>query len=796
MNWLSLISWNSISEIQFEKPFMLILLAPLLGLLIILLLINFVKFVDDEEKKGRWSYRVGLFISRSIIFLLLVLALMAPYHLEISQTEGSPSMTLLIDNSTSMQLFGFNADEFVKKVQEHLPVKVDYIGYGLNSRIGDGIFRHLNEKNLFVVTDGNNEKGSMSFFDIVTLANRFNTSLYTLKLKEKKKDVSVSIDGASTTIVNTDYNFALRLHNAHDPVQVKVTVDEGVVYDQKTTKEGIPLTVNFNRIGEHKVIAEILDNDYFEVNNHFYKVVDVVDKPAVLYVSPKDSIIEDILRTKYKVEKVSSLPAYDELKKYFMVVSNDQLQSITYEEGKTLETYTDEGDGLVVIGGNRSFTAPSNIDLILPVKLGEAEEKLSDFNFLFLVDSSGIIKETLTDREITALEMMKLLSGRKESINIAVMDFSFGTNVIQPFTTVDNLGTVYATMKGYNDQTKLEGVVWVRPAVINVALKNAMDFIGDKKGNNNIIIVSYGQGFFQDWMENALEISNEIRNRGMRIHSILVPSFLDNRIGKDALSKLSSQGRGMYMQNPTDIKYLFEKALIIANTEHWITQGLTISAAVSGFNTVIPVASAISLVTTGTGAPILTINNYNKVAVISTDDGEKWAEQMYRGKNVYLISRVFDWAVGDLNRKKDTYVTVDDARVNTTSVVEYKGSGIPSTERCKFYAKEDHYECRYTPITIGFDVLLGKEFGVNYDDEFETIGYNEADLQMLAEQTKGSNLDADNINAIVSAAKESARLKVQKKVKLDWILVSAALILFLLEILVRRVTQRLQSRKI
>ena len=40
-----------------------------------------------------------------------------------------------------------------------------------------------------------------------------------------------------------------------------------------------------------------------------------------------------------------------DLSKYYSVVINDKMDSITYDQGKVLEDFTDEGNGLVVFGG-------------------------------------------------------------------------------------------------------------------------------------------------------------------------------------------------------------------------------------------------------------------------------------------------------------------------------------------------------------------------------------------------------------------------------------------------------------
>lgn len=780
----------NIYTINLENPKFLYLIIPLVVVLLFLIIINFVKF-SKEERRSKIAYKIWLFLSRGIIISLLVLALTSPYYLRSEQSSGNPTITLLVDNSSSMELFDIDVGKLKSSLEKKIPVNLDIIGSGTNSRIGDGIFRHLHEKNIFVLTDGNNDKESISLRDIIPFATKFNSSINILKIKEKKEDVSVSIIGPRTTIIGTSYNFGIKLRNAKKPVRIVVSIDGTEIYNKETTEETIKLTKKFNSLGDHQITAKIINNDHFKNNNIFYKIVNVVDKPKVLYLSDKDSIIGNMLSSRYKVSKVNSIPK--NINDYFMVVINDRMHKISEEEGKILESFTDNGDGLVVIGGRNSFKGNSNIDLLLPLKLGEMEETGVDFNYIFVIDSSGIIDQQLTDRELTAIELLKVFGSRKENINVAMVDFSFKSNLIVPFTPIDNINEIYNQLKDYQDVTTFMGKLWVRPALINLGLQNALETIGDKQGNNNIVLVSYGHGFMEQWIKESYETIDQSKDKSIRVHSLIVPhDFLEYSIGANVLKKISSRGRGMFMESPREISNLFEKKLIIANTEHYITANLKLNAKVSGHNNVVPTASALTLVTTGTGVPIITSNNYNKVTVISTDDGDIWATDLYEGKNLKAIFRIFDWGVGELNRKKDTYVDIKDARINKTTIVRYKGTK-PQTAKCEFYSKKELFECRYTPKSTGIDSILNKKFDVNYDPEYELIGFKEHELTKIAEETGGAMLNLDNTEAIIQTAKEKATVQINKKIYIDWYIVILVIVLLLFEILIRRIKQKLKK---
>ncbi|MBI3032797.1 VWA domain-containing protein [Candidatus Woesearchaeota archaeon] len=774
---------------------MIFVLPILLIVLILLLMINFVRF-NSEEKKEKRRYRFWIFVSRTIIITLLVAALTNPFITKRENSDGNPEVTILYDNSTSLSLFKSDVDKvnnLVKQIEKEVPVEVKYIANDVRSPLGDEIFRQLSKKNILLVTDGNNDLDSMSFSDVGAFAEKFNTTIHALKLTSQDKDVSIKIEGPKISIVDTDYNFQLIVKGIEKLVKVQVVIDDKIAFDQlvKEGEEKVKIKKRFNELGQHRVVARVLDKDFFEINNVYYKVVDVVEKPKVLYISDKTSIIDKILQARFYATKESKIPS--SLQGYFAVVIDDKMHSITQEEARVLESFVDDGNGLVLFGGLNSFRGPSPIDLLLPVVSGSMQETGTNFNFIFLTDASGYIDTKFTPEEEYAGQMITLLSKRRETVQMEVLSFAHIGMLVHSWGGVDKADAMIKSMIDYQDITTIDGIIWYRPAEIHEGLDLAAQEMRTKQGNNNVIVLSDG-AIHEQLLEKGLQSLQVLRDMGVRVHSFnVINTQLDDNALKPTRQLISSEGRGMFMQNAADINKLFEKNLIISNPQHWITADATVNAEILGYNNVIPTASARTLVTTGTGVPIITTNSYNKVVVISTDTGQEWAPELYNKDNIFLVYRSIDWAVGDPNRNKEEYVSVQDAVVNKNTKVQYKTKGKPVSERCNFMIIEDYYECTMVPTKIGFDTVVNTLFAVNYDEEYEQTGFNEASLDKLVKKSKGSYFNQDQVQAIIQQTKNNAKVEILTKKPLDTYLLTAAIALLLLEILIRRIKDKIKQ---
>lgn len=784
---------DQLGLITVEKPYMLFLFPLLMVVLILLLMINFVRF-NTEEKREKRRYRFWVFISRTLIIALLVLALTNPYITKREQSDGNPEVTILYDNSSSMELFETNLDTLVKGIEKDVPVEVKYIANDVRSPLGDEMFRALSKKNLLLVTDGNNDPDAMSFSDVGAFAEKFNTTIHAIKLTPKENDVSIKIEGPKISIVDTDYNFQLVAKGIKEPVKVQVFIDEKIAFDQTVKEEKVKIKKRFENLGQHKIVARILDKDFFEINNIYYKVVDVVEKPKVLYISDKTSVIDKILQARFYMTKEPRIP--QDLNGYFAVVIDDKIHDITQEEARVLESFTDDGNGLVLFGGQHSFNGPSTIDLLLPVVTGTTKETGTNFNFVFITDGSGYIDNKFTPEEEYVGQMITSLAKRREQVQMEVLSFAHIGMLVHPWGGVEKADDMIKAMINYNDITTIDGIIWYRPAELHEGLNLAAQELRGKQGNNNVIVASDG-AIHEQLLEKGLQSLQVLRDMGVRVHSFnVINTQLDDSALKPTRQLISTEGRGMFMQNAADINKLFEKNLIISNPDHWITADAEVNGEVLGYNTVIPTASARTLVTTGTGVPIITTNSYNKVVVISTDTGQEWAPELYNAKNIFLVYRAIDWAVGDPNRNKEEYVSVQDALVNKNTKVQYKTKGKPSSDRCNFMIIEDYYECTFVPTKIGFDTIVNTVFAVNYDEEFEQTGFNEANLDKVVKKSKGSYFSEDQVQAIVQQTKTNAKVEILTKKPLDSYLLTAAIVLLLLEILIRRIKDKIKQSRL
>ena len=90
--------------------------------------------------------------------------------------------------------------------------------------------------------------------------------------------------------------------------------------------------------------------------------------------------------------------------------------------------------------------------------------------------------------------------------------------------------------------------------------------------------------------------------------------------------------------------------------------------------------------------------------------------------------------------------------------------------------------------------MLDAEFGVNYGTEFKNMGIN-PELENIVLSTGGRMFSATDYDAIVNQIKTKSKRTVTKKENIRWPFVISALLLFLLEIAIRKIAQNRRSRE-
>ena len=68
-----------------------------------------------------------------------------------------------------------------------------------------------------------------------------------------------------------------------------------------------------------------------------------------------------------------------------------------------------------------------------------------------------------------------------------------------------------------------------------------------------------------------------------------------------------------------------------------------------------------------------------------TDDGNAWSGELLNAKNSNVISRMFNWVIGDPDRKSKEFVDVRDTRVFETTELLIRSQTPPKAEGYSFY---------------------------------------------------------------------------------------------------------------
>jgi len=232
--------------------------------------------------------------------------------------------------------------------------------------------------------------------------------------------------------------------------------------------------------------------------------------------------------------------------------------------------------------------------------------------------------------------------------------------------------------------------------------------------------------------------------------------------------------------------------LVILNKNHFITENLEPKAPLFGFNQISPKGAARLLATTSTGDPILTVwrLGLGRVGAISTDDGSKWAGSLLGSGNSKLLSRTMNWAIGDPERKSQSFIDAKDTRLAEPADITVKSKQVPSAEGVVFYKiDEDTYSGSMLPTQSGFQQVSGAVFAVNYESEFDRLGLNR-ELEGIVSSTGGKMFGPNDIDAIVDHAKSKARRIINGKEYLRMPFIIAAMAIFILEIFIRRLVRK------
>jgi len=779
---------------HFEYPWVLLGLIILVPLVWWLLNKQFIVSKDDAIiKKQKARVRRYMKFSRSLMIILLIIALASPFVQEEKIIEGDPFIQLLVDNSTSMALFEDISSSLAAKLEKHLNTEVRMVGTDTVSNIGDGVLNVVEpHSSVILLSDGNVNSGA-SLSDVALFASKLNASVNGIKLKAINDDVSVEIFGPSKTLEDSESTFSVFINRVGNVQSVPLTVvlDGETIYDQVTSDNAVKFTKQLSK-GTHKIVASVKVNDFFPNNNVFYKTIRVVPKPKVLLLSEKTSPLETFLKQLFVVDVQKKLP--EKLSDYYAIVVNDLSASKLDSVTDVLNDFVADGNGLVVFGGESSYDRGdyknSMFETLLPVKVGSPEKDEGDVLIAIVIDVSGSqgapFGRFTSTAEFSKSATIDILRNLKLDTRVAIIAFNTHAYVLsEPSPVFSKQGV----------ESLIGRLKWGGGTNVGAGLMKAISVLGEYSGSKNIILLSDGKTQAQ---ANAYEAAKYAANAGIKIYTVGVGPTTDEVVMMD-LAEISN---GIYFRatEETRLKILFgpideqqsetgQMELVVLNKNHFITENFEPKASLFGFNQVSPKSAGRLLATTSTGEPVLTVwrLGLGRVAAMSVDDGSKWAGSLLGVGNSRFVTRTMNWAIGDPERKSLSFIDVTDGRVNEPVEVIVRSEIPPESENVVFYKiDEELYSGTIIPDKVGFKDVAGSVFGVNFESEFQDVGFNR-ELESIVSTTGGKMFNPDDIDGMVEHAKSRARRVINSRDYVRYPFIILASCLFLLEIFIRRI---------
>ena len=739
--------------------------------------------------------------SRIVVFCLIIAAAANPYFVVTHTVQSQkPSITILDDKTGSMDVFDPNV---AVRVNSFADSQIRSFS-GDSTPLGEKIIQNAEPGGtLLLVTDGNSNIGR-PLADALALAKASNTTTFAISQAPVKDDASVEISGTNTAVLAGDYPFTVIVRSSGSYIgSLSVYADDKSIYSDKIVANksaSIKISHSFLETGNH-ILRATIDKDMQTVNNNYQKAIYVVPKPDVLLVSNVDSPLARDLNDLYKLAIIPDLPA--QLQSYKSVVLDDS----HYNKSLTsLGDYVREGGGLVVVGGQDAYDLGgyrnTSLEDFLPVRStpsifegGKTLIFVLDISFS-LMSTRAVDGTNLLDYEkALAVELLKSPHFRDYNVGLVV----FGTkayNVLDPIP-LSRGQSILAERITDLAPTGTEN------SYLDDGLQLSWDMINASGGKGELIVISDGNlQNYPDVVQRSISLIQEMNMTTRLIQVQAIPGntgILDKlaaKAGSDFTAfvypeSLTTTMSPLTTETTPPEKNVSGYAVNVVDKNHYITADLNLNTTITGFNDVTPKSGAQRLVAMPDGKPVLTVWRYGlgRVAALTTDDGNDWAGGLYASPSSQLISSAVNWAVGDPRPETDR-VEAEDGWQGTPLQITINSNARPSLPGADVEKVGDNvYEATFTPNSSGIYYIGNYGIAVNYPLEYRDIGYNPGlSSLIMANGGKVFTEEEARRSLVVEASRVSQRT-VQERVSRRDILLLLALLVFLAEIVYRKLSE-------
>jgi len=747
-----------------------------------------------------------LVISRILVLCLIAIALANPYVVATHTVESSrPSITFLDDQTDSMEVFDTSTAD---RLSQRFPDSQMRTITGNSTPLGDRILQYASQGSAVVlVSDGYSNKGR-PLNEAVGLAKASNTTVFAISMVPDKVDASVTLEGTNTAVMGGDYPFTavVRCSGPYDGT-LNVFADDQVIYSGRVTtnsSSSIKISQRFSTMGTH-VLRAAISSDLQPINNEYQKAVYVVPKPSVLLVPGGQSPLSTVMSGMYDLKSEESLPPSQNYRDYKAVVLDDQPYSLGLN---ALRDYVRDGGGLVVVGGQNSYELGgylnTSFEQALPVRAvpstfegGKTLILVLDISFSLMGTRAADGTPLLDYEKSLAIELLK--SPDFQDYRVGVVVFGTKAYVVSVPVPLSRSEAVIEERIASLSPTGLEN------SYLDSGLQLAWDMLNESTGKGEVIVLSDGN--LWNYEDVFMHSSRLIREMNATTRLVQVQAFPDARGRFPELAAETGADISL-LTYPSSITTRVEEAppvnetkpqapqtgyaIAVVNQNHYITTGLGLNTTINGFNDVTPRPGAQRLVAMEDGKPVLTTWRYGlgRVAALSTDDGTSWAPQLYTAESSKLISAMVNWAVGD-PRPEENRIDAEDGWLGTPLEIDITSATRPSLGPGVSVEKtgEDRYTAMLNPAAVGIYYLGDYGIAVNYPLEYRDVGFN-PDLSRIIMANGGRVFtESEAYDSLIDEARRSSERTVQERTSRRDLLLLAALMIFLGEVVGRRLRE-------
>jgi hypothetical protein len=808
---------------QFANPLILLLISPVVlgGLYAI--------------RRGVSKY---LILSRVIILSLLIIALASPFTMGTTTVkDDAPRITVLTDQTMSMDLFKKDTGQILyEAIKSKTPTTFKQFA-GMTSPVGDEVIGAAENNNIVLISDGNTNYGK-DISEAITFVSKSGTRVFAVNQKLLHNDISVEIASAKNLIIGNEnvFNIVVRQAGESARYRLDVMIDDkpvnlpaessNVVQPEKL--KTIQFSYIFTTLGTHRVEAVItpLSEDWFPTNNKFYKAVYVVPKPKMLAITDDTgSSLYQIIDGLYAVDRVGSIP--DDISKYRVVVIDNMGAGMLGAD--SLKNYVGGGGGLVVVGGDASYDKGnynnSPVEAMLPI-ISRAAEYKGGRNLVIVMDASGSMFSEDPTTGISAIGIIDANAinivrkiGRDSNVGVTAFGANISNSPLLPMNKEVNRAGLESFIREITPSSLTD------PTDLDKGLNKADELLSSVSGTKEVIVFSDGM-IHSDTFEQIKAAAIELKNKNIKMHFLQIRlSYETNKEPRDLYNKIAiaAGAESAMVLNPDERasvvigietgpeptttempEIIYEFPLAAIDSNHFITKYVNITASVTGYNDVTPKLGADRLVATTKGKPIITTWGFGlgRVAAFTTDNGAgltMWASGVYNGENSRLISGMINWAIGDPRGKEGVVVQAQDIWGGTPGRVIVTSDTVPQVQLDKkdialSSTGPTTYETTINPDKEGFHDLSGYGIAVNYPIEYREVGINDK-LKTIIESNGGRVYEEDGVEGLLFMdIKEKATRTVEAPQSEKELFLLAALIIFLAEVIIRRIKDYRKDR--